>query len=222
MTKKPFGNYSIEIEGDQTYCDSVVGVLNTMLKFSFCQILFNCLPNNKTIVIRPFVPTHNDRCNAFSYPAEKNGWFSTIFPINFTPGIWEIGSFCFKSGPGGTTDEILMHEMLHTYRRVNGTFIGKAFSKTEKDFDTVEEIFAIVLTNIYISEKGKPLLRKDHQGFNVLPQQWTTSDGIMRDHDYNEWISKFWNTDNALASKLSHSTAPFNPFRDYRQVTFGR
>lgn len=218
---KPFNQYAIEIEGDNTYCGSVDVVLKTMFKYSFCKILFNSLPTDKTIVISPYIPTPKDLCNAYS-AAPIEGWFSTTLPIKFTPGMWDVGSSCYRSGPGGMPDEILMHEILHAYRKAKGSYLSKDFSKKDKDFDTVEEIFAIVLTNIYLSEKGKSLLRKDHAGFDVLPNSWTTSDGIMRDQDYNEWISKFWNTDFALASQISHSTAPFNPFRNYRQVTFGR
>jgi hypothetical protein len=213
---KQFDFYSIEIEGDSTYVANIESVLRTILGYGFGKILFNCLPKAKTILIRPFIPSLLNKCNARS--REPEGFFTPKFPIEFTPNMWIVGSKCYDSGPGGTPDEILLHEMLHAYRRVKGTFFLQNFTKKDKSFDTSEEIFAIILTNIYLSEKGKISLRKDHADFSELPAKWSTSEGMMNDPDFNEWVGKFWSSDNELASQIARSNAVFNPFKNYRQM----
>lgn len=95
--------------------------------------------------------------------------------------------------------------------------------KLDADYDTVEEFFAIVLTNIYMSEKakgGRIALRRDHNGHKELRHPERFLDNVQhirlppgslleilrKDQD------KLWN---ALV-KIGPPNALFNPVRDWQ------
>lgn len=58
-------------------------------------------------------------------------------------------------------DDVLFHELVHAYRCMLGIF---EFVATGDTWDATEEVFAIVLTNVYVSEIGRSgSLRGDHR-----------------------------------------------------------
>jgi Effector protein len=61
--------------------------------------------------------------------------------------------------PGQAPDEVLFHELVHASRTMRGV-VRQAF--VNQDYDDFEEFLAIALANIYITEKGKTVLRADH------------------------------------------------------------
>lgn len=70
--------------------------------------------------------------------------------------------------PGGRPDEILLHEMVHGLRQQRGQLLCTAKGAPNQRYDTVEELFAIVVSNIYRSECGYKTLRSDHHGTKPL------------------------------------------------------
>jgi hypothetical protein len=87
--------------------------------------------------------------------------------IQYTPAQWrEAASTCTKGlcGPGSARDEVLLHEVFHGLR----VMMGKLLSVPMGDgYNTQEEFFAILVTNVYQAEMGRPL-RGNHQDFNEL------------------------------------------------------
>lgn len=183
------------------------------------NVVLNALPKGKDIVIVPYVNRGAGACNATAADA-------TIIEagkarVRFTPTMWQSGGVClatpeFAPGVGMGDDEVLLHELLHAFRKVRGTFNNIALKKPDKAYDNIEELFAILISNIYISENGKTKLRKDHAGFAELPAKWATSETFMRDPDFFHWIEYFWLTEKPLTASLAASSAPFNPFRAYK------
>lgn len=87
--------------------------------------------------------------------------------IWYTPAQWhEASSTCTTGlcGPGSARDEVLLHEVFHGLR----IMLGKIDSVPMGDsFNTQEEFFAILVTNVYQAEMGRPL-RANHSDFNEL------------------------------------------------------
>jgi hypothetical protein len=68
--------------------------------------------------------------------------------VEFAPGIWD------------DPDEVLYHELVHASRIVRGVLDRMP---VDHNYDDAEEYLAVVLTNIYMSEKGQfSHLRADH------------------------------------------------------------
>jgi hypothetical protein len=62
-------------------------------------------------------------------------------------------------GPGNLADEILFHELVHATRQMRGVMCRK---HVDRLYDTEEEYIALVISNIYLSEKKKNDLVADH------------------------------------------------------------
>lgn len=202
-----------------SYEKAVTSVLDklTTRSFGVGRILFNFLSKDKTIII---VPYKEAKCNAFardSIPVLDSG--DAI--VTFSPATFNTkGGICsetYKDGIGMEEDEALLHELLHAFRIIRGTFNQVALYKQDKMYGNSEELFAILITNMYMSENGKTVLRKDHTGFSALPQKWSTTETFMQDRDFFYWVERFWSEERQLAGMLSNLPAPFNPFRFYKE-----
>ncbi len=58
-------------------------------------------------------------------------------------------------------DATLLHESVHAFRHMEG---AKTCRKYGASFDKEEEYFAILITNVFMSEKKRKLIRIDHKG----------------------------------------------------------
>jgi hypothetical protein len=87
----------------------------------------------------------------------------TVAGVGFVPSAAD-----FRQAPGVERDEILLHEMVHALRQMRGT---TDFHQPldAPHYDTVEEFMAIVVSNVFRSERHRPGLRRDHWGFQALP-----------------------------------------------------
>jgi hypothetical protein len=84
--------------------------------------------------------------------------------IHYTP----VPKGTASSGPGSLSDEILLHELVHTGRQVKGI---QNFEAIHNGAQNEEEYLAIIVTNVYLSEKKQTQFRgPNHKTFDVLPQ----------------------------------------------------
>jgi hypothetical protein len=89
--------------------------------------------------------------------------------IDYYPWEWhQIGG----GRPGAARDEILLHELVHAYMIQRGlssirNLQRARYARRLRRFDIVDDFFAIMITNVYSSECGRPI-RRDHQGFQAL------------------------------------------------------
>jgi hypothetical protein len=87
--------------------------------------------------------------------------------IQYTPKQWrDAAATCTTGlcGPGSARDEVLLHEMFHGLR----VMLGKLDSIPMGDgYNTQEEFFAILVTNVYQAEMGRPP-RANHEDFKEL------------------------------------------------------
>ncbi|HKV13874.1 MAG TPA: M91 family zinc metallopeptidase [Reyranella sp.] len=74
----------------------------------------------------------------------------------FSAEIWE--SVEAPKGPGFKPDEVLFHELVHVSRMIRGrvTHVGV---EGKGGYGNIEEYFATVVSNVYLSDKGQTKLR---------------------------------------------------------------
>jgi hypothetical protein len=209
----PFGRSNSALN----YEAAVTAVLDTLNSHpGVGQKVLAAPPKGKTIIIIPFT---EKGCNAHA-PDQLITVDKNETRIRFSPTTWKVGGMCNPGNPAGigtNPDEVLLHELLHTYRKLRGTETRALFNKPDKAYGTIEELWAILLTNIYMSEKGATKFRKDHSGFSELPAKWATSESFLNDPDFSVWIDFFWATESVLLTDIATtSIAAFNPLKPYK------
>jgi hypothetical protein len=83
--------------------------------------------------------------------------------IWYTPGMWDGKRR--PTGPAHQPDEVLYHELVHASREMRGV---RTDFLVNKGYDNLEEYLAVVLTNIYLSEKGQTVFAGNHGGSVTL------------------------------------------------------
>src|ERR1700710_2140657 len=97
------------------------------------QQVFSNLPKGKTVRIVPrttpsgvFTP---DICNALAEPPPIVMGDGKPAVISIDPLTWKPKGDCNTAGSAGTAvDEVLLHEILHSYRQLSGHQRGDAFN----------------------------------------------------------------------------------------------
>lgn len=174
----------------------------------------------RTMLIEPLLETPGGQTNAYATPGDKkaarrDGSDTTV---SFTPAHWvasaatkSITGLSYWSGPGTEPDELLLHEMTHGLRHMAGLRMRRNVP-LQKEYDTFEEWFAILVANIYRSERGRSDLRADHGGFSTL-----ASLGINNQEDFvgyrlnRQHLKKFQKQQPAFFADLRSVKAAFNP-----------
>jgi hypothetical protein len=125
-----------------------------------------------------------------------------------------------KHTSGAQPDEILLHEMIHAARDMRGVAENVKLGHL---YDTEEEFFAILITNIYASELHRPHdLRSDHHGFEPLSKNQDTSAEFLPKKDWSDYryrmVAKLVREEPGLSHRLAKVGAKFNPLRRYFQL----
>jgi len=125
-----------------------------------------------------------------------------------------------KSGsPGGAfgsqPDEVLLHEMVHALREMQGkaNAIPTEGSRL-RNYDNEEEFLAVVVTNVYMSGNNKSQLRADHHGHTPLDRSLSTSAGFLTDPGNLRLMNIYKLIWQPAFSMLHTVSATFNPFRE--------
>jgi hypothetical protein len=189
-------------------------------------ILLGALPAGKTLRIVPYLPGYTgvgDVCNAQSMWADGR---IEIDPFTWMPVTRACTVPSKWNGTSGTrADEILMHEMVHSVRTLNGRNQQGAAPALNvgkyQNYGDTEEFIAILITNISISEQGIKNLRRDHNGGGMMPVEWSTSAGFLSDATNRKWVEHFyWNEPMALTLATAlPASVEFNPFRQVHLET---
>ena len=80
--------------------------------------------------------------------------------IRYTPRMYHP-----SDGPGQAPDEVLFHELVHASREMKGVFFRMPAGNGYED---LEEYIAIILCNIYLSEKRQEVFVGNHNGTMIL------------------------------------------------------
>jgi hypothetical protein len=154
----------------------------------------------------------------FEKPVYGTGEGSNV-ELHYTDSLWKVGACC-SSVPGGNAgdlpDEVFLHEIVHSLRFLQGKSNQIPTEGTARLYNNEEEFLAILVTNIYMSEKKAPLLRAHH--FNHTPQKAPrdTSAGFLRDPEVLQLVKKYATEADGLGPKLQTvTTVTFNPIAEY-------
>ena len=131
--------------------------------------------------------------------------------------------------PGMLRDEVLFHELVHSGRLLDGfAQVNQTLTPNSDDvamhandesapYENIEEFITILVSNIYLSEKGQKVFRASHGGKKypyILDQAQSSSEGFLAKASNLALVKMFCETDR-LAPKLSQINAAFNPVRMY-------
>lgn len=143
--------------------------------------------------------------------------------IRYTAGRYSRGSYCYNSehygdstsNRGALPSEVLFHELVHGYRRVTGKVKKEPLYGGLLRYDNSEEFYAVLLTNIFISDTSnhyKTDLRQDHSGHAGLEAELDSSFGFFQSGAKAFLlVDQFCNDHPDLSKKLAGVKAPFNP-----------
>ncbi len=134
--------------------------------------------------------------------------------VSFTPSTFasapaSAASCAEPGGAGWRADEVLFHELCHSYRQNVGRALCDASGMT--GYDTLEEFFAIVVTNVYLSESGgaSASLRLNHHGFCTV----TDPAAFPATAQDTSLLARIRREETAYCNRVRDEvTATFNPF----------
>lgn len=141
--------------------------------------------------------------------------------IQFTPAFYGQGKRLAQSfEPDYRADCMLFHELVHASRNSQGVFDNRNFASTSSlsPFDTHEEYFATLLTNIYRSQQypSAPLRASHSTQFHTL----SNPQSFHQDPENQRMIELFFTQSPGLAWSFAHKIqASFNPIRDHCNAT---
>lgn len=142
--------------------------------------------------------------------AVGTGKGSTV-AVSYHPATWNE-KIKRKGGyiaPGEGPGEILFHEMIHGMRQQNGLMRNDKVPGYS-DMDDEEEFYAILAANVYRTERGFKVLRKDHSGFNKLDAKLSSSDAYYT--EFKTLIERWFTAQSAFCTAMAKIDTWFNPF----------
>jgi hypothetical protein len=169
--------------------------------------------------------THYDNsqgtCNAYVDPKLGNARDGRPYGaiVYYSPHIFFPHSGCLSSDPtknnGFQPDEILFHELVHALRRVSSKRLRTDTTGGLIQYDSNEEFYAILATNIYVSDptnRKKSGLREDHRDGAGLPSGLAGSFDFFKSSQNAFTLVKQFSVDNPGFTKaLAAVPASFNP-----------
>lgn len=136
--------------------------------------------------------------------------------VYFTPGEWGK-SGCFAGKPGTLPDEVLVHELVHALRIMQGVF--NPVPTVNTNYTNEEEFLAIVIGNVYLSANKKTALVATHWSYDRLWEPLNTSKGFVDDRENAKLLQHYFFQWRPVFRELVQLKGPkFNPFREW----FGR
>ena len=167
------------------------------------------------------------------------GYDITKIIVWYTPQQWKIAPAQSRLTiptdlrafqPAMLRDEVLFHELVHSGRLLDGFWPQKAEKlKPDPDhvtmyaneesaaYEDIEEFVTILVTNIYLSEKGQKVFRASHGGAGypfILDRAQSSSDGFLAKPSNLGLVKMFCQTD-PIAPVLATIDTPFNPVKAY-------
>jgi hypothetical protein len=181
-------------------------------------------------------PVWKPECNAETSVAPTKDTVGRYYKtqVLFDPQMYMSGSECYvrrlKVQPkprAALPDEVLFHELIHAYRDL--FYLDSNHTRLHgglKRYDIVDDFFAIVLTNIYISDasnRHSSGLRADHDGYRPLEKELSNSFTFYQSSpQVLPLMTQLIKENDYLALELSKVKAGCNPlaayFQNYRAV----
>jgi hypothetical protein len=168
------------------------------------------------------MPWWQNSCNATTISRKHMERGYVNVHIGFTPDqscFLDAKTKDFK--PGGSPAERLFHELVHAFRFVSekgskrkGPSIPSTSLKKYPEYDTEEDFFTVLITNIFSSETGRPL-RAGHDDNEALPSHLATNMGFLAVEAYARLVGQFCSDHKAVSAQLAGVPSDFNPIAEY-------
>jgi hypothetical protein len=202
------------------YTNKVNEHLTWIYRTKVGNILLRCIGyHGRSVEIRPYPLADCNSSGGFETPVggPMRGF------VSYSPSTFSLHGACpatkTAANRGLLWDEILCHELVHAFRGVSKKWNKVRLSAGLLRYDDTEEFYAVMITNIYISDRSNKIksgLRADHKGFNPLQPDLTAPFGFFASSAQVLPLMKQLVSDNhGLAVMLAHVDAPFNPIADY-------
>ena len=209
------------IYGQEDYAKEVQRLVNRMLLTKTGQALAHKIRSGHGLIF--IFPGPADDANADTQENRRGAWIH-FYPntkdafanVSLKAGSMTLKVRTFRLSPGWGPDEVLFHEMVHA-ARILGNHDGPLAE---------EEFFAVLVANIYISEKGKSFdsLRYHYEALSrpmtkaeVEPFIFLLQYDKQKKEDHFNLIEKFCKQHPTFAPMIAEAPAQFNPIRDYYQ-----
>ena len=215
--------YGIKVDGSShsdpaAYEAKVLQLLNHMTLHNAGEaLLWGISTHGLSVTITPYLQTG---CNAGGGISLGKGY------VNFSPETFKYGiPNCNDAGSAGADPrEILFHELVHALRGVAGKWRGDGRGGNFRSgglkaiYTDDEEFIALMLTNIYSSQRGRPL-REGHTtgpgGFGSLAQ---TSTHTLKSAAKIQLIEVVKRDHPEMFRRIASSGTRYNPLRDYEAL----
>lgn len=206
------------VQQQEAYRRSIQGVLDVVQRTQAGRIVINHINSSSRNVI--IVPYTGRGINAFATPASRaaSGTFSAARVASGTNSWVEfsVDRSVRPNVPQGSADEVLLHELAHALRQINGLVRWERNAAGERvplrmaSYCNVEEFFAVMVASVHSSQLG----RAARGNCSVWPLR---NPNVLQQRPYSTRLREIWQRMPVFASEIAAipvTTAAFNPFRD--------
>jgi hypothetical protein len=214
MTK--YGNF-IEIDGSgfenpQLFETTVLNLLKEISRKRVgLLVLYEVKNSGHTLKIRPAKSLMDSR--VLSLSKTENGVkiaMGGTTVLRFSPGNYDPQSGKFVDiEPFFDADDVLLHELWHAARAMQGL---SRLELTGDEYDDLEEFFAVLVSNVYLSETGRNhRLRAGHVPSLIVKLRLNSAEFWMK---YTERILRLKLQAPIFFNLMAQLNCLFNPFHD--------
>lgn len=153
---------------------------------------------------------NSDQPNSTATDLLRNPGRGAGATVEYFPSEWhQIGG----GRAGAARDEILLHELVHVWMIQRGLSSVRNLHRARlarrvRQFDIVDDFFAIMITNVYASECHRPI-RREHHGFTPLNRNAMS---IAMDPRFQPFFAALTRAAPGLVASLSAIDTEFNPW----------
>jgi hypothetical protein len=164
--------------------------------------------SDTNLLFTPKTFRYNDSRLAFDPHGGPTGAGAWVPSVSTSPTIrpFDPGNQFFDP------DDVLVHELTHAARALQGLI---AAAPTGNAFQNTEELYAITVANVYLSERGKNNRLRGASGTQFQPQ--TDSAATFYTNSRDE-IDMLCDEMRDLTDKLATIDCQFNPFKERKRI----
>ena len=178
--------------------------------------------HGQIITIRP---KKVDDCNSGTLPGDTvshNDHLDLITgaDIVFNPDTYRVGGKCELQHlqMGGfhiESDETLLHELVHAFRKVSGKLKERALGKGLSFYGNSEEFDAVLIQGIYASERKQPIRSSHWHHFEIDKELNSSLKFFKSGAETYSWVEKFCQENPGFTRALAEFDLGFNPINSY-------
>jgi hypothetical protein len=154
------------------------------------------------------------RDNACGAEVTSAGADEPVVAVYFSPDNHQRRHVC--KGAGRSADSILYHELVHALRRASRKHAKRALEGVLSPYTDNEEFYAVLATNVYLSELRQPLCAA-HNSLTLEKELSSSFKFFASGHRIFGLIDRFCQDNSGFTRTLAAVRTPFNPFAAYYQ-----